>query len=122
MTEDKFQAICFQWAWNQHPLTRRCLWAVPNGGYRDAREGAKFKATGVLAGVHDLHMLWDSQFYTIELKVWPNGMSFDQVKFATIITAQGGRWFEVCWRREGDEEIFKNIFRNILLGQYKIKK
>jgi len=36
---------------------RPIIFAVPNGGARDAREGANLKVQGVLAGVPDLIML-----------------------------------------------------------------
>lgn len=37
--------------------SRPIVFAVPNGGKRDAREGANLKAQGVLAGVPDLGIL-----------------------------------------------------------------
>ena len=44
--------------WNDLPdELRPIVFAVPNGGARDAREGANLKVQGVLAGVPDLIML-----------------------------------------------------------------
>lgn len=37
-------------------------WHTPNGGNRDAREGARFKEIGVKAGIPDLFFLRPSQF------------------------------------------------------------
>lgn len=59
----------------------------PNGGKRDAREGARFKAMGVLAGVPDLFFLWkddhnEQQIAFIELKVGKNGPTDAQLAFA----------------------------------------
>jgi hypothetical protein len=41
---------------------------VPNGGNRDAREGARFREIGVKAGVPDLIFLAYQRFYLMELK------------------------------------------------------
>lgn len=95
MTEDKLQSECFQWMWNTYPNLRRSFWHVPNGGSRDAREGLKMKACGVIPGVHDLHFLHQGKFYTFELKVGRNTLSDDQKKFASKVEENGGHWFEI---------------------------
>ena len=41
---------------------------VPNGGSRNAAEGARFKAIGVKAGVPDLVFLAYQRFYLLEFK------------------------------------------------------
>lgn len=41
---------------------------VPNGGTRNAAEGARLKASGVKAGVPDLVFLAHQRFYCLELK------------------------------------------------------
>lgn len=41
---------------------------VPNGGSRNAAEGARFKAIGVKAGVPDLMFLAHQRFYCLEFK------------------------------------------------------
>lgn len=40
----------------------------PNGGSRDAREGARFKQAGVKAGIFDLTFLHCARFFVLELK------------------------------------------------------
>lgn len=95
MTEDQLQSTIFEWVWNNYPQTRYCLWAVPNGGYRNKAEANKLKATGTLAGVHDLHFLWQGNFYTFELKVGNNKMTPDQIKFKNAIEKQFGKCFEI---------------------------
>lgn len=45
---------------------------VPNGGSRNAAEGARFKQIGVKAGIPDLVFFAYSRFYLMEWKV-PNG-------------------------------------------------
>jgi len=109
MTEDKLQAMCFQWAWNTHPSTRRLLWAVPNGGWRNTIEAMKLKATGVVKGVHDLHFFWHGRLYTFELKVKTN-QSKEQVEWGKIVSLHGAECYEVR-----SFEQFKEIFSNLVL-------
>lgn len=53
MTEDQLQAQIFQWHWNNLPQERGLLFHVNNKA-RNAIEGNKFKAMGVIPGVSDL--------------------------------------------------------------------
>src|SRR5690242_13337567 len=41
---------------------------VPNGGYRNAVEAARFKGLGVKAGVPDLLFFYQSKLFALELK------------------------------------------------------
>ena len=109
MTEDQLQATIFEWAWNNYPQTRYCLWAVPNGGLRDKHTAHKLKATGTLSGVHDLHFFWQGKFYTFELKVGKNKLTYNQEKFRDVIEHQGGKCYEIRTFVE-----FVSIFQNIL--------
>lgn len=43
-------------------------WHTPNGGSRDAREGARFKQIGVLPGIPDLWFLASGLLFGLELK------------------------------------------------------
>ena len=56
----------------QHLRTRAvpgCTWwHTPNGGWRSPVEVAIFKSLGVRAGVADLLLLHDGQFFALELK------------------------------------------------------
>jgi hypothetical protein len=53
MTEDQLQAQIFQWHWNNVPAERGLLFHVQQKA-RNAIEGNRFKAMGVVAGVSDL--------------------------------------------------------------------
>src|SRR4051812_48799971 len=77
-SEIQLQAKCFQWAWNTYPETRRCLAHVPNGSSRNKIEAVQLKASGVVAGVHDLFFYWKKQLYWFELKVDRNKQSAEQ--------------------------------------------
>lgn len=94
-TEDVLQAKCFQWHWNKYPAQRRTLWHIPNGGQRNAREGAKFKAMGVVAGVADLHWLYKGRLFVFELKVGSNTLSEAQKQWRAAVVPAGALWFEI---------------------------
>ena len=52
--EHRLQCACVRWFRYQYPHHVSLLFAVPNGGRRDAVTGARLKAEGVVAGVADL--------------------------------------------------------------------
>lgn len=95
MTEDQLQAACFQWAWNNYPQTRRLLWAVPNGGSRDVREGLKLRACGVIPGVWDMHLFYHGKLTVFELKVGRNQQSPQQVAWGVLVATHGATCFEI---------------------------
>lgn len=80
--EDTHQEMLFAWAKHvrlntlQHrfkvgAMLSDYMYAIPNGGKRNAREGARLKAQGVKAGIPDIHIpISSSDFYSlyIELK------------------------------------------------------
>lgn len=107
--EDNLQAECYQYFHNTFPKLRKLLWAVPNGGLRKESEARRLKATGVVPGVHDLHLFYGNQFYTFELKVGNNSLSEDQKEFWTKIESQGGICYEIR-----DFETFKSIIHKIV--------
>ena len=55
--EEDLQASIVRFFAYQYPEFAGLLFAVPNGGQRNAREGARLKAGGVVAGVADLILL-----------------------------------------------------------------
>ena len=83
--EDKLQIACINWFRYQHPKYKLNLFHVPNGGNRSAREGAKFKRMGVVAGVADLLYLRDGFYYCIELKAPKGTHRKTQKEFAKAI-------------------------------------
>ena len=55
-TEESHQIAIFAWRATmveKYPELA-AMYAIPNGGYRNKREAARFKAAGVLAGVPDI--------------------------------------------------------------------
>ncbi len=56
-TEDQFQAWAVKWFSETFPDERGMLFSIPNGGER--RDPAHWVATGVIAGVADLCLIYD---------------------------------------------------------------
>jgi len=76
--EHRIQADCVKWFRLKHPRMKHNLFAVPNGGRRDAQTGARLKAEGVLPGVADLILLKSNRYYgalLIEMKTTSKGSS-----------------------------------------------
>ena len=77
-TEAKIQQEAIMKIWNEMPETRLCLFHVPNGMNIDARQGAKFKAQGVISGVPDLVFVWQGKTHFIEVKTKTGVLSKNQ--------------------------------------------
>jgi hypothetical protein len=119
MTEDQFQAKCFEWAWNAYPQTRRLIWAVPNGAwFKNFAIAQKMKATGLVAGVSDLHFVWDGTLYCFELKVSRNVCNELQIKWQELTTQQGVVNY-VLNESESGFERFKYLIAQIVHGNKK---
>lgn len=93
--EHKLQVQCvrnFRYTFPEH---QHCLFAVPNGGKRDAKTAARLKDEGVVPGVSDLILLVPSDEYhalLIEMKT-PNGrQSESQKQWENIVTKLGYKY------------------------------
>ena len=111
--EDKLQAECVRWFRYQYP--HYTLFAIPNGGQRNAVTGATLKKTGTLAGVADLFLMvdkWGQIMYNglfIEMKTGKNKQTASQIEFQK--KAEGGGYkYAVC--RSFDE--FQTVINNYL--------
>lgn len=62
------------------PFPELVAWHCYNG--RSKEEGFFLKELGVMAGVHDVHLMWPDAFATIELKIGKNTQSAYQRTFA----------------------------------------
>jgi len=88
--EDALQVAVIRWWQHQYPEFAGLLFAVPNGGRRDAREGARFKAQGVTAGVSDLILLVPRpHILLLELKIKGGKVSDAQKAWLAKAAAQG---------------------------------
>lgn len=75
-SESQLQHACLRWFRLQYPPLALLLFAVPNGGKRDARTGAQMKYEGCIRGVADLILLVPKKGYAslcIEMKT-PKGI------------------------------------------------
>lgn len=93
--EDTLQRSCVQWFDWTHPTISHLLFHVPNGGYRNTKEAARFKTMGVRPGVADLILLVPgngAHFLCLELKVGKNSQTENQRWFQHLVTQAGGRY------------------------------
>ncbi len=89
MTEEQLQAQIFQYHWNNHPSERGLLFHVQQKA-RNAIEGAKFRALGVIPGVSDLIYLRPGGMpLFMELKTETGVQSADQHKWQLRVEAAG---------------------------------
>ena len=71
LSESQIQHDCIQWFRLQYPSLALMLFAIPNGGKRDAKTGARMKYEGAISGVSDLILLVPKKGYAslcIEMK------------------------------------------------------
>lgn len=71
-----------------HVLAIHC----PNGGKRNAREGARFKKMGVLAGTPDILLWFNGKAAAIELKAGKNNLEQTQIEWRDRFVHAGGLW------------------------------
>lgn len=113
--EHKLQCSCVKWFRLQYPKLSARLFAVPNGGRRDATTGAKLKAEGALAGVADLILLRSNNHYgalLIEMKTESRSsrQRSCQAEWQQAVCADGEYLYIIC--RTFDD--FKNQVENYL--------
>lgn len=110
--ESSLQRCCVSWFRLQYPKIATLLFAVPNGGSRNAIEAARMKGEGVTAGVADLLLLAPGNGFhglAIEMKVKRNKQTERQIAWQQAVEAQGYRYI-VC--RSFDE--FRQAITNHL--------
>lgn len=101
--ESDIQIACVRWFRYQHPSVAPLLFAVPNGGARNAVTASILKAEGVVAGVADLLLLVPSGGWhglAIEMKTPTGRQSESQRAWQRAVEGQGYR-YAVCRSVEG---------------------
>lgn len=91
--EDRLQTACVRWFDYQHASLSWALFHVPNGGRRNPKEAARFKAMGVRPGVPDLLLLLPrggNAYLAIELKAGKNTQTQAQKDYQRRMNANGG--------------------------------
>ena len=85
------------------------FFAIPNGGHRDKRIGARLKAEGVKRGVPDLYLpslrLW------VEMKIQGGRLSEDQKRWHEYLK-QHGDTVLTCYGAEQAIEMFEDFIKN----------
>lgn len=97
--EHRIQCACVRWFNVQYPKLHGRLFAVPNGGRRDATTAAKLKAEGVVPGVADLVLLISNRDYgalLIEMKTPKGRQSDSQKKWEKTVCADAEYKYVVC--------------------------
>ena len=98
--EQSHQKALFCWAalnFNKYPVLK-FMYHVPNGGFRNVREAANLKASGVRAGVPDLHLPVKCGQYSglfIELKIGKGKASPEQEIWKAYLN-EAGYYATVC--------------------------
>jgi len=117
--ESKLQIACVTWFRLQYP--NEVLFAIPNGGQRNAITAKILKAEGTLAGVADLflakkkhfklngHMFVESSGLFIEMKIDKGRQAPSQIEFQKAVEGKGYKYI-IC--RSFDE--FKAEIDNYL--------
>lgn len=96
--EHKIQCACVRWFRLKYPKLQNILFAIPNGGRRDAVTGAKLKEEGATSGVADLILLKSNYQYgalCIEMKTKSGRQSDTQKKWQKEVEATGNKYI-VC--------------------------
>lgn len=112
--EEDMQVACVRWFAQAHPLLEQVLNHAPNGGKRNAREGARFKAMGTRAGFPDLFLYVPAPPYhglAVELKSEKGKQSAAQRQWQQYLEHMGYRYELV---RELEQ--FKAVVEDYLAG------
>lgn len=97
--EHRIQCACVRWFNLYFPNLRGRLFAVPNGGRRDAITAAKLKAEGVVAGVADLILLKSNKHFgalLIEMKTLKGRQRDSQKQWQNSVCSLGEYKYVVC--------------------------
>lgn len=110
--ESELQRACVRWFRLQYPGV--LLFHIPNGGKRNAREAAMFKAEGVVAGIPDLFLAEARHGHHglfIEMKAGRNKPTPEQADAMHRLTASG-YLCAVCYTFEAFKELTGNYLKN----------
>ena len=93
--EHRIQCECVKWFRLQYPKDALMLYAIPNGGRRDAITGSILKDEGVTKGVSDLNLDIPNIHYhglRIEMKTKKGVQSEAQKEFQRQVEARGYKY------------------------------
>lgn len=113
--ESKLQQTCVKWFNYQYIELRGCLFAVPNGGARDAVTGRILKMEGVVAGVADLILLVPNKHHhslCIEMKTEKGRQSASQREWQGEIEQYGNKYV-ICRSLDDFIKTIKDYLENV---------
>jgi len=111
--EHRLQVMCIKWFRLKYKTTT--IFAIPNGGKRNAFEAKRLKDEGVLAGVADLFVMCPNRQYAglfIEMKVKPNKQSDSQIAFQ-INAKRANYQYAVCYSLDEFINIVDDYFKDL---------
>ena len=111
--EENMQIACVSYFDLQYPKLRKLLHSSPNGGNRNAREAARFKAMGTRAGFPDLLLLYPAQGYlylAIEMKSPKGKQSEYQKEYQKLIEDTGAKYV-ICKSFEDFQREIKSYLK-----------
>ena len=115
--EHRLQCSCVRWFRLAHADIAHALFAVPNGGRRDASTGARLKAEGVIPGVSDLILLRPNDKYCallLEMKTSEGRQSSSQRLWQRLITADNRYYYAVIRNFDDFRHIIEDYLNNEL--------
>lgn len=97
-SESQIQHSCLEWFRLQYPSLSLLMFAVPNGGKRDAVTGARMKYEGAIRGVADLILLIPKKGYAslcIEMKT-PKGTQSEHQEAWQRLAEKANNKYVIC--------------------------
>lgn len=95
ITESRLQSDCFLWHWNTYPLERGRLFMCHNNP-RNAIDGNRLKAQGMVAGVSDMiYLRYGLPPLCIELKLPDGVQSKAQKQWQQVAESSGAEYIVV---------------------------
>ena len=110
--ESQLQKACIFWFRYRYSRLSKLCFAIPNGGFRNAKEAARMKAEGVVAGASDIILLVGRGGYNslcIELKAEKGKQTELQKEWQEVAELNGNKYVIVR-----DFETFMNEINDYL--------
>ncbi len=91
-SEERIHTMCYVWFYNEFPALRGLL-CYNLGNSKNAIQGAKNRAMGIVKGRSDLVLYWQGGAYHIEVKTESGVQSPDQKAWQKLIESQGFSYY-----------------------------
>ena len=111
--ESQIQQACISWVRLEYP--RLIVYAIPNGGKRDAVTGAILKAEGVLAGVADIFVAKANKYHHglyIEMKAPKGKQVSSQRAFERAVSLEGYQ-YSLCRSFDDFRAVIKTYLEDV---------